>query len=197
MMEPNGYQRFIVHGINMNKKTKYIISLAFSAVVLWYGINGMKAAEYLISFLTWFGVFVGIFALGNDKVREKLLEEGRPVSVWISTPITIAYIIIFLYFGWLWTAFGYLVSLCISHDLYSKAEEQSTKENTTRDWTCNHCGFSLNKEMGYSGSADCQICKDGLMIEKETPTKLDSRVSKLERTVEELKVINTQLYKNN
>lgn len=117
-MEPNGLQKNIVHGTNMNKTIKYFISLCFSAVVLWYGIHGMKAAEYMISFLVWLGVLIAILAMSNEKLRDAIVKEGRPVPIWISTPITIAFIIIFLYYGWIWTAFGYLISLIISYDLY-------------------------------------------------------------------------------
>lgn len=118
MMEPNGLQKNIVHGTNMNKTLRYFISLCFSVVVLWYGIHGMKAAEYMIIFLTWLGVLVCFIANNNQKIRSKVLEEGRPVSVWISTPITVAFIIIFLYYGWIWTAFGYFMSMSLCYELY-------------------------------------------------------------------------------
>jgi hypothetical protein len=102
----------------MNRKSKYFISLCFSLIVLWYGIKGMKAAQYMIYFLTWFGVSCCILAMNNKEIHDRIIKEGRPVPVWISTPITIVFIIILLYYGWIWTAFGYTISLILSYDLY-------------------------------------------------------------------------------
>jgi hypothetical protein len=115
------------------KPQQYYIWNIFMAIVLWKGVQGDHAAQYLYVSLQWFFVSFLCIAhlminhptiIGKLKVGLKDAKLGaNKLKTFIVYAVDIAFFFTLLWYDWLWTAFAILLHFALVTSLKTEIKK--------------------------------------------------------------------------